>query len=56
VVSALEEELRGALGTRVVVQEGKEGRGTIAIPFRDTEDFERVFALLTGKEVSEVVS
>lgn len=51
----LEEELRGALGTRVVLKRGKGGKGIIQIPFLGPEDFERVFALLTGKEASEVL-
>jgi ParB family chromosome partitioning protein len=51
----LEEELRGALGTRVVLKRGKRGKGVIQIPFLGPEDFERVFAILTGKEASEVL-
>ncbi len=55
VLGALEEELRRALGTRVVLRRSKGGRGVVEVPFLDAEDFERVFALLAGKEVSEVV-
>lgn len=54
-IKALEEELRGALGTRVVLKQQKKGRGVVEIPFLSAEDFERVFLLLTGKEASEVV-
>lgn len=55
ILRALEEELRGVLGTRVVLRRGRKGKGVIEIPFLSTEDFERVFVLLTGKEASEVV-
>jgi hypothetical protein len=52
---ALEEELRKSLGTRVVLKRMRRGKGVIEVPFLGTEDFERIFALLTGKEASEVV-
>lgn len=52
---ALEEELRGALGTRVVLKQGRKGKGVVEVPFLSTEDFERIFLLMTGKEASEVV-
>ena len=55
ILQVLEEELRKALGTRVVLRRGRRGKGIIEIPFLNSEDFERVFALLTGKEASEVV-
>jgi ParB family transcriptional regulator, chromosome partitioning protein len=51
----LEEALRGRLGTRVQIRRGGKGKGVIEVPFHDTEDFERVFALITGVEASEVV-
>jgi ParB family chromosome partitioning protein len=51
----LEEELRGALGTRVTVRSGQKGRGVIEVPFLNNDDFERVFLLLTGKEAAEVL-
>jgi ParB family chromosome partitioning protein len=55
VLLALEEELRGVLGTRVVLKGKRGGRGVIEVPFLSSEDFERVFLLLTGREVSEVL-
>ena len=55
VLQALQEELRSALGTRVVLRQGRKGKGVIEIPFLSTGDFERVFLLVTGKEASEVV-
>ncbi len=56
VVRALEEELRAVLATKAHIRVGREGRGTIEVPFSSTDDFERVFQLLTGREASEVVS
>ena len=54
VLAALQESLREALGTRVRLKEGHRGAGVVEVPFRDPEDFERVFHLLTGREVTEV--
>ena len=51
-----EEELRAALGTRARVRVGRGGAGVIEIPYRGSEDFERVFELITGRDASEVVS
>jgi len=52
---ALEEELRKTLGTRVILKEKRAGKGVIEVPFLGTEDLERIFVLLTGKEASEVL-
>jgi len=55
VVSALQEALREALGTRVQLRGGTGGgKGTVEIPFRNAEDFSRIFQLLTGREVDDV--
>ena len=56
VVRALEETLRERLATRVKIRAGKKGTGVIEVPFHGSEDFERLFVLLAGREVSEVVS
>ncbi len=56
VVRALEEELRVALATRAHVRVGRGGAGVIEIPYRSSEDFERVFEVITGRDASEVVS
>jgi ParB family chromosome partitioning protein len=55
VLQALENELRTVFGTRVVLRRGKKGTGVIEIPFLNAEDFERIFALMVGREASEVV-
>ena len=56
VVRALAEALREGLGTKVHIRAGKNGTGVIEVPFHGSEDFERLFALLAGREASEVVS
>jgi ParB family transcriptional regulator, chromosome partitioning protein len=57
VLGALEEELRRTLGTRVQVRtDGRAGKGIIQIPFTSPMDLERVFALITGREATDVVS
>lgn len=55
VVQALEEELRSVLGTRVSLQTKRGGGGTIEVPFLSSEDFERLFQLIVGRDVSEVI-
>jgi len=55
-VQALEEELRKTLSTKVEIRRSKKGVGRIVVPFRDDEDFERVFALIAGREATEVLS
>ena len=56
VVRALEEDLRATLATKATVRLRRGGSGVIEVPFRNHEDFERVFHLITGREASEVVS
>ncbi len=56
VVRALEEDLRAALATKASVRLRRGGSGVIEVPFRNHEDFERVFHLISGREASEVVS
>lgn len=55
VLEALQERLQEVLGTRVVLRRARKGKGVIEIPFLGTKDFERIFALITGREASEVV-
>jgi hypothetical protein len=54
-LKAIEEELRSALGTKVHLRSKDGGQGVIEIPFLGTEDLERLFAHLTGKEVGEIL-
>ncbi|MEJ2538758.1 MAG: ParB/RepB/Spo0J family partition protein [Gemmatimonadota bacterium] len=56
VIRALEESLQEHLATRVVIRGGqKKGKGVIEIPFLGSQDFERIFALITGEEASDVL-
>lgn len=54
-LGALQEELRATIGTRVVVRRQRGSRGQIVIPFHDDQELERVFALVSGKEASDVL-
>jgi ParB family chromosome partitioning protein len=55
-VEALERRLQERLSTRARIRAGSKGKGVIEVPFHDTEDFERLFALIAGVEASDVVS
>jgi ParB family transcriptional regulator, chromosome partitioning protein len=55
VVRALEQALEDRLMTRVEVREGRGGKGRIEVTYHGAEDFERVFELMTGRAVDEVV-
>jgi ParB family chromosome partitioning protein len=52
----LEEELQRVLGTPVRIRRARGSRGRIEIPFYNSEDFERVYELLAGFPVTNVVS
>ena len=54
VVSELEVALQESLSTRGQIRGGgKKGKGVIEVPFHSSEDFERLFALITGVEASD---
>lgn len=55
VVRALEEALQDHLQTRVEVRQSRAGKGTIEIRYHGDDDFERLFELIAGVSVSEVV-
>jgi len=55
VVQSLEEALRNHFATRVSVKRVRGGGGSIEVAFHDDADFERVFELMTGAPVTEVV-
>jgi ParB family chromosome partitioning protein len=54
-VRALQEALQEALGTRVTLKQSGGTTGRIEIPFSSSEDFERLFELLTGSSTGEVL-
>lgn len=55
VVQAIETALQDHLQTRVEVRPGRGGKGAIEIKYHSGDDFERVFELLTGRTVAEIV-
>jgi ParB family chromosome partitioning protein len=55
VLLALAQALEAHLGTRVELKQSRGGKGSIDIKFHGHEDFERLFELIVGKEVTEVV-
>jgi ParB family chromosome partitioning protein len=55
VLAALERALQDHLQTRVSVHAGRGRKGRIEIAYHDHTDFERVFELITGRPVREVV-
>lgn len=52
---ALEQALEDRLMTRVEVREGRGGKGRIEIAYHSSDDFERVFEIITGETVGRVV-
>jgi len=54
-IRELEVALCDSLMTRVSIKRKRGAKGTIEIQYHGAEDFERVFALITGREVSDVV-
>jgi ParB family chromosome partitioning protein len=55
IVRTLEEALREALATKVVIRGIDRGKGVIEVPFHGTDDFERLFALMARREASDVL-
>lgn len=52
---ALSQALEEHLGTRVEVRQKRGGKGAIEIKYHGHEDFERLFELIVGRSVGEVV-
>jgi ParB family chromosome partitioning protein len=55
-VREIEDALQRSLGTAVRIRHARGGRGRIEIPFYNADDFERVYELLVGQPLTEVVS
>jgi ParB family chromosome partitioning protein len=53
---ALEDELQAVFETAVRIRKSRGNRGKIEIPFYGNEDFERVFEIMVGRPVTDVVS
>jgi ParB family chromosome partitioning protein len=52
---ALSQALEEHLGTRVEVRQKRGGKGAIEIKYHGHEDFERLFELIMGRSVGEIV-
>lgn len=50
-ITAMENDLRRALGTKVVVHASSKGAGKIVIPFADADEFQRLLEFLTAEVV-----
>lgn len=55
VLLALSQALEAHLGTRVEVRQKRGGKGAIEIKYHGPEDFERLFELIVGRAVTEIV-
>jgi hypothetical protein len=55
VLRALTQALEEHLGTRVEVRQGRGGKGAIEIKYHGHEDFERLFEIIAGYGVQEIV-
>jgi len=55
VLVALSQALEEHLGTRVEIRQGRGGKGALDIKYHSHEDFERLFELIVGKGVQEIV-
>jgi ParB family chromosome partitioning protein len=54
-IRELEQALQDRLGTRAHVRPGKGGSGILEIYYHSADDFERLVALITGRETSEIL-
>lgn len=52
---ALEQALQDRLGTRVTIKQKRSGKGSVEILYHSPEDFERIFELMVGQTVTEIV-
>lgn len=55
IVQTLEDALQSHFETRVSIREKRGGKGAVEIAYHDADDFERLFELMTGTSVTEVV-
>lgn len=54
-ILALEQEFRLALGTKVDLQQNKRGKGKMVIHFQSPEEFDRIRAIICGREAGRQV-
>jgi hypothetical protein len=53
-VKALEGQLRDHFSTRVTIREQAGRKGIIEVQYHGSEDFERIYELMTGQDSSRV--
>jgi ParB-like chromosome segregation protein Spo0J len=54
-LQALQDSIRDRLSTRVAIKQGRGGKGSIEVKYHGPDDFERIFEIMMGKSVSEIV-
>ncbi len=54
-IRELEQALQDRLGTRVRIRPAANGTGLLEVSYHSTDDFERLFALITGRAASELL-
>ncbi|MCH2401203.1 MAG: hypothetical protein MK364_18955, partial [Pirellulales bacterium] len=53
-LTALEQELRRVLGTRVEIHTARSGRGRIVVHFANHNEFERIQAMFMDQDATEL--
>jgi ParB family chromosome partitioning protein len=54
-LQALQDSIRDRFSTRVAIKQGRGGKGSIEVKYHGPDDFERIFEMMMGKSVSEIV-
>jgi ParB family chromosome partitioning protein len=54
-LQALQDSIRDRFSTRVAIKQGRGGKGRIEVEYHGPDDFERIFEMMMGKSVSEIV-
>ncbi len=54
-IRELEQALQDRLGTRVRIRPAPNGTGVLEVSYHSTDDFERLFGLITGRDASELL-
>ncbi|MDA7951848.1 MAG: ParB/RepB/Spo0J family partition protein [Pirellulaceae bacterium] len=56
IVSSFEQKLQKTLGTKISIKQGAKGNGKISIDFKNGNEFERLYKILSGQESLQQVS
>lgn len=54
-IRELEQALQDRLGTRVRIRPARNGQGVVEVSYHSPDDFERLFALITGRDAAELL-